>query len=108
LKIKKLYNSSPKMGKNVLEMLYIFASFAVTLIKLRNPITNIKNYGLNRGMNWRTDITDWLGGYPYEFATVDEIFAFMKTNFPDFNLVNIKKTNGGTGNNWYLFKRSGD
>ena len=58
-------------------------------------------------MNWRTDVTDWLGGYPYEFATVEEIFKFIKTNFPDFNLINIKTTNG-LGNNWYLFKRNED
>ena len=68
---------------------------------------NIKNYKSKRGMNWRTDVTDWLGGYPYEFATVEEIFKFIKTNVPDMNLKNIKTTNG-FGNNWYLFKRNED
>ena len=72
---------------------------------MENPITNIKNYKSKRGMDWKTDITDWLGGYPYEFATVEEVFKFIRANFPDFNLVNIKTTNG-SGNNWYLFKRS--
>jgi len=107
LKIKKLYNSSPRIGRSVLETLYMLNYFVGNLIRLRNPITNIKNYKSKRGMNWRTDVTDWLGGYPYEFAKVEEILKFLKANFPDFNLVNIKKTNG-LGSNWYLFRRNED
>jgi len=80
--------------------------FAKSLMKLRNPITRIKNYKSNRGMSWRTDITDWLGGLPYEVATVDEIFKFIKSNLSDFNLVNIKTTRSTMGNNWFLFKRN--
>ncbi len=103
LRIKKLYNSLPKTGKYILEWLYISHYFISSLIKLKNPMTHIKNYKSYRGMNWRTDVTDWLGGYPYEFATVEEVFKFIKTNFPGFNLVNIKTTND-IGSNWYLFK----
>ncbi len=105
LKIKKIYNQSPRIGKYALEMLYIMAYFIVNLIRLRTPLKNIKNYASNRGMDWKTDIIDWLGGYPYEFATVEEILNFMKENFQDFSLVNIKKTRG-LGNNEYLFRRS--
>lgn len=56
-------------------------------------------------MNWRTDITDLFGGYPYEYATVEEVIKFVKSNFPDLTLENIKTTNG-LGCNWYLFKRN--
>jgi 2-polyprenyl-3-methyl-5-hydroxy-6-metoxy-1,4-benzoquinol methylase len=104
-RVKRLYNTSPAIGKYAFEMIYILACFVVNLMKLRNPIKKIKNYKSGRGMDWRTDITDWLGGYPYEFATVEEIFNFMKTYFSNFNLVNIKTTNG-LGNNWYLFKKN--
>ena len=107
LRIKKLYNSSPRIGKYVLETLYTLFDFAPDLIRLRNPIVKIKNYASRRGMNWRTDVIDWLGGYPYEFATVEEIFEFMKTNLSDFNLVNIKTTNG-LGGNSYLFRSNKD
>jgi 2-polyprenyl-6-hydroxyphenyl methylase/3-demethylubiquinone-9 3-methyltransferase len=55
-------------------------------------------------MDWITNIRDWLGGYPYEFATVEEVFKFMKINFPDFKLANIKTTNTVDAN-WFLFKR---
>jgi len=55
-------------------------------------------------MSWKTDIADWLGGYPYGYATVKEVFKHIRTLFPDFELVNIRSTNG-LGNNWLLFKR---
>lgn len=107
LKIKKFYNSSPKIVKQVIETMYIFNYFVWKLIRFKNPMTHIRNYKSKRGMSWRTDITDWLGGYPYEFAKVEKVFKFIKTEYPDFNLVNIKTTNG-LGNNWYLFKREID
>ncbi len=56
-------------------------------------------------MSWKTDATDWLGGYPYEFATVEEVFKFVKGIFPELNLTNLKVTSG-RGLNWYLFERS--
>lgn len=104
LKIKKLYNSSPGVGKYILEIAYMWASLAITLVRLKNPVSEIKNYKADRGMSWKTDIIDWLGGYPYEFAAPDEIIKFVKGNFPDFVELNIKTT-GGMGNNWFLFKR---
>lgn len=104
LRIKKLYVSHPFIGKNILEPMYIALYFMGLIISGKNPINKIKNYSSNRGMNWRTDITDWLGGYPYEFATIEEVFKFIKNNFPYFELVNIKSTNR-LGNNEYLFVR---
>ena len=102
LRIKRLYNSSGAIGRRAIEMAYIAVHFATSILRMRNPISR-----RGRGMNWRRDITDWLGGYPYEFATVEEVFRFMKANFPDFRLVNIKTTNG-LENNWYLFRRTAD
>ena len=55
-------------------------------------------------MNFKRDAVDWVGGYPYEFATVEEIFQFMKKYFPTFKLVNLKSTNS-FGNNWFLFQK---
>jgi hypothetical protein len=54
-------------------------------------------------MSWRIDIKDWLGGYPYEYASVDEVFAFVRRF--GFTLENLKCYNG-LGNNEYLFKKS--
>lgn len=55
-------------------------------LKLRaagqNPSEFESNYKGSRGMDWDHDIHDWLGGYPYESATPDEIKAAMaRMNF---------------------------
>jgi len=104
LKRKRLYNHSGKIVKFCLELRHMAVFFAAHLRGLRNPLTIIKNYSSMRGMSWRRDITDWVGGYPYEFATVEEIFRFMKTDFPEFQLANIKTTNS-LSTNWFLFRR---
>jgi len=103
--VKKAYNTWPRLGAYVLEPLAMAAYLAMVIAKPQNPFTHVKNYRSHRGMSWRTDATDWLGGYPYEFATVEEVFKFIKGRFPDFNLVNIKVTSG-RGLNWFLFERT--
>lgn len=103
LKIKKIYNRLPKIGKAFLDLSYIAVFFILRVIKLQNPVQYIRNYRSFRGMNFFTDVRDWLGGYPYEFATKDEIVSYMQTNSPDLRLKKIKETNS-IGNNWFLFQ----
>ena len=94
----------PRWANTFLEPLAMAVYLVMVVAKLQNPFTHVKNYRSHRGMSWRTDATDWLGGYPYEFATVEEVFKFIKTRFPDFNLVNLKITSG-RGLNWFLFEK---
>ncbi len=101
---KRLYNSLPEAGRKSMEMAYIMALMAKNCIRLRSSTSGLKEYKSTRGMGWRTDIADWLGGYPYESATAEEITGFMEKNFPRFRLINIKRTNSSMGNNWFLFK----
>jgi len=105
LKIKTTYNANPVIGKFVFQPLAMAAYLAIVMARFENPLTHIKNYKSHRGMSWRTDATDWLGGYPYEFATVEEIFKFIRANYPDLSLTNLKVTSG-RGLNWYLFQRA--
>jgi 2-polyprenyl-3-methyl-5-hydroxy-6-metoxy-1,4-benzoquinol methylase len=102
--VKRLYNAHPLLGKFVLEPAAMGAYLAMVAARLENPVKHVRNYRSHRGMRWSTDATDWLGGYPYEFATVEEVFKFVSTKFPDFVLTNIKTTSG-RGLNWYLFQR---
>ena len=55
----------------------------------RNPIRMIQEYHAGRGMSWRHDAIDWLGGYPYEAATPGEILEFVRRKS---NFVLIKQT----------------
>jgi len=105
LTIKKMYNRYPRMGRYLFEPIAMAAYVAMLLLMRRNPYTYIRDYKSHRGMSWRTDATDWLGGYPYEFATVDEVFSFVRSSDPSFQLVNIITT-CGRGLNWYLFKKT--
>jgi len=103
LAVKRFYNDHPKVGGYVLEPLAMLAYLTIVVARGENPVTHVKNYKSHRGMSWRTDATDWLGGYPYEFATVEEVFTFVRARSKKFNLVNLKVT-GGRGLNWYLFE----
>ena len=100
-KEKKLFNSCPFLIQRLI--LYSFAIYYILdmIRHLKNPYRIIKSYK-ERGMDWWVDLLDWLGGYPYEYASVDEIFKFFYER--GFNLINIKSTNS-IGNNEYLFKK---
>lgn len=56
-----------------------------------------------RGMSRWHDILDWVGGYPYEFATPDEIFDFYRDR--GFTLANMKCGGVGLGCNEFVFER---
>jgi len=78
VKAKKLYNRSLWVGKRTMELLYIFYFVFGLMINLVNPIAYILNYQSRRGMNFITDIKDWLGGYPYEYASSEKIIAYFE------------------------------
>lgn len=102
LRIKQLYNAVPIFGKKVLEWGYGGCFFLVSFLRWQNPVKKICMYHQERGMEWITDVRDWLGGYPYEHATKEEMIAFCKKR--NLMLVNCKTTEG-LGNNVYLFRR---
>ncbi|MFC2075947.1 class I SAM-dependent methyltransferase [candidate division KSB1 bacterium] len=107
LTIKKVYNYSPRLIKYLLEYLYMSANMVKQLFKLQNPVAYVNNYKLKRGMDWKIDVSDWLGGYPYEFATAEEIEDFIRSNIPDFTLAKVKSTNG-VGCNSFVYTRNND
>jgi hypothetical protein len=55
-------------------------------------------------MDFYRDIEDWLGGYPYEFATIGEIRTFFESK--GFKTENIADFSYGTGCNEFLFSRN--
>lgn len=102
LQIKKTYNKANGFGKKVMEFIYIIYFVFGLVANFKNPILYIKSYSTLRGMNFYTDIKDWLGGYPYEFATIDEIKEYFKKH----NLRCIKNTKvRSIGCNEFLLKK---
>lgn len=63
-------------------------------------------YKNGRGMNRWHDIIDWVGGYPYEVATVDEIFDHYKAR--GFSLTRVKSGGVGLGCNEFVFEKTSD
>ena len=70
----------------------------------RAPLSRIHEYpAKSRGMSWWTDVIDWVGGYPYEAATPDEIFDFARER--GFGLTRLK-TECGHGCNEFVLQRA--
>ncbi len=105
LRIKRLYNKSPKFVKILMDYLYLsIFHFCYPLITLKNPFKSLKEYIKKRGMNPLIDIRDWLGGLPYEYASVIEVRNFIQNLNLNFDLIKYTETKFD-GNNEFLFKR---
>ena len=85
-KIKRFYVTGPGWRKWLIEWGYITWQ---TMRMLRYGINPIKERRRprRRGMDWRHDVRDWVGGYPFEFASVDEVVTFCTK---ELGLISIK------------------
>jgi 2-polyprenyl-6-hydroxyphenyl methylase/3-demethylubiquinone-9 3-methyltransferase len=107
--IKKTYCRLPRW----LRMPFAFAvmmpiqlrSFLIYLVqgKVSTYFSEKYNYKTRRGMNWWHDQIDWIGGYPYEDAKPEEIFAFLDER--GFVLKRFTTCGGGIGCNEFVLKR---
>lgn len=103
-KIKHRYNHSPRVVQRAMEIAHFSYWIARQFSARRNPIRVSADYKRSRGMALRTDLVDWLGGYPYEYATAEEIVSFCRT---ECGLEEIKVVRTGTrdiGNNQFVFR----
>ena len=74
---KRLYSHGPAWLAAAIRALYKSAFLAALVATGRNPVRYVRKYGRTRGMRWSNDVHDWLGGYPYESASPQEIDARM-------------------------------
>lgn len=101
-KEKRLYVKMPHVAQRAFDGVVATMLIFSYLVTFQNPVRKIHQFrNLYRGMSWIVDIRDWLGGYPYEYAGIDEVFHFMKK--AGFTLENLLP-NTGFGNNQYLFR----
>ncbi len=69
------------------------------------PFDFIRNYpGKDRGMTIFRDLTDWVGGYPFEVAKPEEIFEFFQAR--GFALQKLKTSGGSVGCNEFVLRRA--
>jgi 2-polyprenyl-6-hydroxyphenyl methylase/3-demethylubiquinone-9 3-methyltransferase len=74
---KAAYFRHPDTLAPIARVLFKGAWLSSQVMRGRNPLARIRAYKSVRGMSWSHDIHDWLGGYPYESASFDEVVAFM-------------------------------
>ena len=101
LRLKRKYNLASEFGKRILELRYMMRfNFWPQLRSRRNPFAMFRSYGI-RGMTYWTDVKDWLGGWPMDFASLAETQAFCDKNL-GLTLVNVLTGEGCTE---YVFAR---
>jgi 2-polyprenyl-3-methyl-5-hydroxy-6-metoxy-1,4-benzoquinol methylase len=105
LRIKRSYNQVPRVVQRAMEAAFLMYWTARQLYARQNPLRIAREYKRSRGMAVLTDLVDWLGGYPYEFATADEIVAFCTKNCGLEVVKVLALTPRDTANNQFVFRR---
>jgi cyclopropane fatty-acyl-phospholipid synthase-like methyltransferase len=69
---KRIYSRGPKALQWTIRQLFVGALFSAQALHGRNPMS-LSSKAKERGMNFSHDVHDWLGGFPYETASADEL-----------------------------------
>jgi len=108
--IKKTYNGLPGILRSPFAAvvwlpneLKLIAKSVLTL-NPKHYTDSWTQYQKNRGMTKWRDIIDWVGGYPYEVSTPDEVFDFARER--GFLLTKLKCGRVGLGCNEFVFVKS--
>lgn len=102
VEIKKKYINSSKTQQYFMILWYIWKfHMKYNPIRLPSIILQAVKYKHSRGMNYITDIKDWLGGWPIEFSHDEDVIKVLDEDL-GFDLVKIKQ---GEANTEYLFRK---
>jgi 2-polyprenyl-6-hydroxyphenyl methylase/3-demethylubiquinone-9 3-methyltransferase len=96
--IKLIYNKNTRFTKELLFFItYAVKFIGVALTQRRAPLKK------ERGMDFYYDVRDWVGGYPYEYASIDEVADFFRQE--GFDTVKVIRAKGFTGCNEFVFRK---
>ncbi|MGV3710344.1 MAG: class I SAM-dependent methyltransferase [Gemmatimonas sp.] len=76
LALKQKYHAATVSGKRKMEFNWILNQYADLARRGLNP-ESWWDQGLERGMDPYIDLVDWLGGLPYEVASMEELSEFL-------------------------------
>lgn len=103
--IKKTYVEGSPLRQRAMLGAYTAWRMGVAVSHRQHPLHEMRSYDPSRGMNWFHDARDWLGGYPYEYATVDEVTRFVERDA--FTRTKVEAVHPqGWGNNEFVFTRA--
>lgn len=106
-KIKRWYvNATPRRQVRA-EQLYVSLFAAYLLLRGKRLRTHIAGYEKKRGMDFRHDVRDWIGGYPYESISPGEVAGLLEPLGFERVAQNVRRRSGlfGSGNDEYLYRR---
>lgn len=99
--IKRRYNRLPQGLRP--PVIYFFAG-VIALAKL--VATRQNPFRKDRGMDFMVDVVDWVGGFPYEYASAQEIVSFLQKQ-GGLELVKLVPCDTPIGCNQMIFRRGG-
>jgi SAM-dependent methyltransferase len=98
LLIKWIYCHVPSFLQTLLIYLFIPIIFlAKFMVTGKNPLKK------ERGMNFFYDVIDWVGGYPYEYASIEEMKNTMQKL--GFEMLKAIPAQVPTGCNEFIFRK---
>jgi len=109
LRRKRRYNALPRLLR-VPYAIYVWAPQEIRSLlshwrsgEVKTYLRDLASPRCPRGMSWVHDVIDWVGGYPYEYASVAEIVAFYAR--AGFKPLKIRE-NSSYGCHQIVFERS--
>jgi 2-polyprenyl-6-hydroxyphenyl methylase/3-demethylubiquinone-9 3-methyltransferase len=96
--VKWLYNRSNRFGQKLLIWFFTPVIFVSKwIVTGENPLK------VRRGMDFMHNVIDWVGGYPYEYASIGEIAAILQRH--GFEILNTIPAAVPTGCNEFVCRR---
>ena len=75
---KKFYARSPAWVQRAMRGVYKAAFYGRLIATGTSPFSYVRAYKSRRGMSFHHDVHDWMGGYPYESATIEEVRSHLR------------------------------
>lgn len=105
--IKAIYNKAPRFARAVILALACVRLWGPTTLRdlvRGRPAQTWRSYSRERGMSpWR-DVVDWVGGFPFEVASPEEVVRFVAAR--GFSVEYLKTCGNGLGCNEFTFQRT--
>lgn len=107
--VKKAYNTLPPRLRWLILIPGFVRLWGPTTIRdifRGHPFQTWREVRAERGMSPWIDVVDWVGGWPFEVASPEEIFRFFRDR--GFRLTEMKTHMGGHGCNEFVLRRLDD
>jgi 2-polyprenyl-6-hydroxyphenyl methylase/3-demethylubiquinone-9 3-methyltransferase len=107
-RVKQAYNALPGYLRFLVVIPAFVRLWGPTFVRdglKGNPLRSWRSYETSslRGMDAWTDVIDWVGGYPFEVSTPEQVVDFCVER--GFVLTKIRTAGGGLGCNEFVFVR---